>query len=95
MSRQPPTIPCFACSGHGTIPLPAALHQTLEAVGEIGEARAEDVHKHLGGERETGVGITAINNRLRQLAALGLVEPPRRFGKALLWKVAAAGRSPR
>lgn len=63
-----PRIPCHRCHGSGLVELPNALAKTLERVRAAGPVTARGLF-------ESGLtpSVTAGNNRLEKLAALGLI----------------------
>jgi len=79
-----PRIPCGHCEGTGRIPLPDELDATLRFVAEHQPVTAPDVHRRLMLSEN---GVTAANQRLYKLRALGLVKRTGRSGRAWLWEV--------
>lgn len=62
------TIICKECQGHGRVPLPLHLQETLDAI-RAGKDTAEVLWKKLS----TGWGVSGANKRLSVLLQLGLV----------------------
>lgn len=82
-------IQCDKCCGHGEIPLPDCLRETLEAV-KAGYETAESIcaiqtHAPL-------IGISAINNRLVKLETFGYIQRIKK-GKEFFWSIKS--RSPK
>jgi hypothetical protein len=66
-------IPCRSCKGTGLILLPVALRKTLELVRESPGLETYKLFEALAVGEDANLRITAINNRLAVLKALGLV----------------------
>jgi hypothetical protein len=77
---NPPKITCRCCRGSGEIDLPDDLFTTLK--------RVRSARKPVGTEdlMESGIGRTAINNRLTELQRNGLVTKAGKRGKEILWR---------
>lgn len=78
-------IRCSCCRGTGNIELPRHLWLTLRAVGTDGDATIPSVHRKLVGD-EPWLKVTAVNNRVRELERLGLVNKVGKRDKAFLWR---------
>lgn len=64
-----PSVTCPTCKGHGNIQLSNQLSRCISAIKSLGQATVHQIHRR---NREK-VDITAINNRMRKLMALGFV----------------------
>ena len=82
MSKQLPLIECPTCHGSGKAPLSETYASTL-ALFKRNELTAEQARVRSG---ETGVEVTAFNNRLRFLMELGFLTR-RREGKFWLYSL--------
>lgn len=74
-----PLVKCSRCNGAGKVPLSESLRKTLDAVKQLGEATATEIHSVLKLES----GITSVNNQLEDLRAIGMLKR-KRDGK--VWK---------
>jgi len=92
---KPLTITCPGCGGSGQAPLTPVLQRTLDALVELAPCTAAQIYAHIGGRPATGVGLTAINNHLRELHRLGLTGEPQKFGRELVFEPSELGRSGR
>lgn len=66
-----PTFPCPKCAGVGKLALNKFLLETLQTVKKLRGATAKEIHFALNAGEN--IHTTAINNRLEDLRALGLV----------------------
>lgn len=73
MSDMKPTIQCPTCSGTGRAPLQEALQETLDVLPRRGTFTAGAIHEKIPGT----VTINAVNNRLEDLRALGILKRER------------------
>ena len=67
--KQKPLLKCECCGGMGKRPMSDDLHETLEAVIHLKSAHAAQVVEALG----YSCALTAMNNRLAELARLGFL----------------------
>lgn len=65
-------IRCPKCKGSGQSNLPKLLEQTLASIQRRGST-PEELHAALVLKHGGSFGVTAVNGRLEQLRALGLV----------------------
>lgn len=77
MKRE--TITCHVCNGTGKEHLNPELSATLAIL------RRSKKPITAGEIPATGVGVTAINNRLNELQKLGLAERVGKAGRNILW----------
>lgn len=66
-------VKCPKCKGTGMSPMDAMIQATMRALRRSPGRTASDLLPQF-----PGVGVTAINNRLEKLRALGLVRRERR-----------------
>ena len=65
-----PIVKCYACNGTGTNSLTAPLLRTLNALNANGPLSIPDIYKTL---QESNLHPSAINQRIKKLLKLGLV----------------------
>lgn len=82
-----PWIQCLQCIGHGEIPMPLILWQSLQIIRKRPGITTGEIYDKLN---KPGVGMTAICNRVRSLERNGFVERDGKRGKNWLWKAKAA-----
>jgi len=81
-----PYIKCPKCVGHGKILIPSILWESFQIIQKAkGTITVEQVYKEF---KQSGIGITAINNRFRTLERNGFIKRQGKRGKNWLWKKA-------
>jgi DNA-binding HxlR family transcriptional regulator len=84
-----PTITCKKCNGAGAVPMPRELERTLRAV-VAGYDTTDKMHQQ-DQDRAT-IGRAAMNARLEDLMAEGLVTRRKGPGKYFIYTATAKGR---
>lgn len=71
-SKRTPVVICPTCHGQGSIYLDGVLLDTLRTVLRMKRASAPEVHRAM--DTTGAFHVTAFNNRLDDLVAMGLLE---------------------
>lgn len=77
---KPPKVTCPCCKGSGLSDLPADLMKTY---GILKKSKKPLTTAAL---EESGIGLTAINNRLTSLERLGLIKRSGKAVRSILWE---------
>ncbi len=80
-----PSTPCFHCGGTGKLNLTKPLTETL-SVATIHWQTTNEIFEEVINRYLPDLKITAINNRLTRLLALGFIEV-KTEGKAKSWRL--------
>ncbi len=75
-------ICCGRCGGTGKV-RSAEIERTAKATSTKRGMTSKEIFDKL---KETGIGVTAINNRLEILRRAGVVTPVGKRHKAILWQ---------